>query len=175
MASAHPTIYDIYTNADPDSISEVALDIYREWLDFAEGLGRIGGRRLVHPTGKYAKSLSMKQEGLEHIAIIADESVAKEALYLETGHEEVDLKQKLQAGKTYAIHRGGGLSWHPASSTGYQHPATGASASHSGQYLVGFARVGDTGWVIPAMPAYEPGWHLAKEAATALGGRLVSR
>lgn len=173
MPGGHPTVYDVYTNADPGEISEVSLAIYLEWLEFAEGLGRIGGKRLVHPTGKYAKSLSMSKEGLNHTAIIADEKVAPEALWLEVGHGPVDLKESLTQGRAYPIHRGGGLSWHPGSAGHYQHPALDMTASAKGQYLVAYARVGNTGWVIPAMEAYEPGFELAKKAAEALGGRVV--
>jgi hypothetical protein len=169
---AHPTTYDVYTNADPEEISEVALDLYKEWLDFAEGLGRIGGRRLVHPTGRYAKSLRLDRGDLQHVAIIADEKVAPEALWLEVGHGSFDLKESLVRGKAYPIHRGGMLSWHPPSASGFQHPALGMEASHRGQFLVAWARVGGTGWIVPAMPAYEPGLHLAREAARRLGGRL---
>lgn len=159
--------YEIWANAPPEQVEAVALDLFREWLAFAEGEASIGGYKLVHPTGFYASSIRVEANPqLRLISFIADEQVAPEALWLEVGHRSVDLKQHLQQGRAYPIHRGA--------------PESGSrsgpgSSLHPGQFLVAWRTIGDTGWVIPAMPAYAPGLHLAQEAARKLGGRMTRR
>jgi len=160
-------VYTILTNADPSELSDIQLEIYHQWVNFATGGMALNHKVIRNPSGRYAKSIRMESHGLNVVGILADETIAPEAGILETGHGEIDLKEHLQAG-TYPIHYGGG------------HAARGVfgAANSRGQFLTGFARIGPNSkpgsFVIPAMPAYQPGLELAKIAAKLAGGGTVS-
>ncbi len=158
-------------------VSQIAVEIFVRWVDFALGNTALGNKRLVYPSGRYAASIQYRQEGAATIAISA---TAPEADIIEYGHRAVDLKTKLTMGKTYKMHR----------PTGYT-PGTrlrriGASpASMKPQMWAelhaseasGFARLGPNSppgsWIIPPMMAYSPAMVLAAQAqreADRLGG-----
>ena len=174
MPATDPIVYDVHTSADPATLNDIGIEIFRLWVEFALGARRLGGKMIAHPTGRYAASLSYRRYGESRVAIIADERIAPEAGILETGHGRVDLKQKLQMGRTYPMHRG----TMGAATPGMSVRAPGgkvsrishrgaagmwATARESG--FAGFATVGTAGWIIPAMPAYAPARILAHLAA----------
>lgn len=168
-------IFDVLTDADPTTISEVALAIFRDWVAFALGQTSLGGRILVHPTGRYASSISMKKfdsrEGFSHVAIIADEGIAPEALFLETGHKAIDLK-KLQAPGPRNLGRAGGAIARVLPTIA-QPRAFKPSLYANARVPTGWRTLSKNSppgsWIIPPMPAYMPGRHLAEMAAKALG------
>ena len=158
-------VYDVWTNADPAQLNDIQLEIFRQWSVFATGGMALNGKILKNPGGRYARSLRMEGAGsLNHVAIIADDRVAPEAHFLESGHDEVDLKKYLKPGKAYPLHYGGGQ----AARGVFGAPRMG------GQFLTGWARMGPNSapdsWIIPAMPAYAPGLTLAQEALKMAGG-----
>jgi hypothetical protein len=158
--------YVIRTDLPPEGVTQIALEIYARWVDFAMGGSAIGGRRLISPTGRYASSIQYKQEAEHVVAIVADENIAPEAAYIEHGHGAVDLKTRLQSGKAYRMNR-----------------STGAAPSMSPKMWGEMRRAGNTGfasfgpnsapdsWVIPAMQAYSPALILAAQMTAMMRGR----
>lgn len=150
------TDYQVYTNLDPQTLTLVGKEIFKKWAQFALGKTPLGGHTLESPTGRYASAISFRQYGASHVAIIADEKKAPEAAILETGHRSVDLKQYLNQGQSYPMHRAT-----PNFSPTLAKMSKKSTAMWAmGQSFTGFARVTDVGWVIPAMPAYSPAKHL---------------
>lgn len=163
--------YTIYTNLDPQMLTEVGLEIYKRWVAFAMGEESINGKSLDHPTGKYAASIHFRQVSKSRVAIFSESpKTVPEADILETGHGAVDLKKKLQAGRVYPMHRGQKGAY---GSAGYGPPvplpgrkSLWAEARSMGRS--GAARVptkitpeNANSWIIPVMPAYSPAKHLA--------------
>lgn len=168
-------VYDVFTDMDPDQLNAVGQEVFLKWIDFALGKEPLGGRRLMHPTGRYASAIEFRASNRARVAIVADENIAPEAGILETGHGAVDLLQKLTPGRTYPMHRGtGGAA--PQIATGRGARRIWASVRAAG--FAGFATVPRTrtpgssntsrtgpAWVIPAMPAYSPALILAQWVA----------
>jgi hypothetical protein len=168
----------VKTDLDPQYVNRIGMAIFSLWMDFALGRKSLGGRRLAHPTGRYAASLQYLQEGEATVAIIADPSIAPEASILEEGHPRVDLKQTLEAGRGYPMHRfrGGGqaisrketlrrsgVGASPPSRIDARRLAGGGPsmwAEIRRQEANGFASFGPNSdpdsWIVPAMPAYAP-------------------
>lgn len=188
MAETVDTTYIVYTDYNPQQLSAATVAIYEMWVKFAMGGEQLGGHFIKHPTGRYASSITRRQYSPTRIAIIANEKVAPEAAILELGHEEIDLKESLQKGKAYPIHRGaksgtssGGYSW---SGRGYGQPQLQPGsrrkslwAKPRAQGRTGFARIpthitaeNQNSWIIPPMPAYSPAGHLV-EILKAANGR----
>jgi hypothetical protein len=181
--------YEVYTDLDPDALTDVAALVYRAWLAFALGQGEIGGRVLKHPSGRYAASMSWRKTGQAAVAIIADESIAPEAQWIEEGKSSADIKAAMLGKGNTKI-----------SKAGYRYrvipmkrdptaPAFDASSiltSQAGEHLpVKTARMwarsyshwdtqhgadrfrtmtdkpGSAPWVVPAMAAYSPAAILA--------------
>lgn len=163
----------IYTDLDPQTLSAVSYTIFQRWVAFAMGKEQIQGFQLKHPTGRYASSISRRTYSPYRIAIMSDEKMAPEGVFLEEGHGEIDLKDKLQRGRTYPMHRGQKGSF---GSAGYGSPILSRSkgdrrkniwAEPRSQGFSGFAKVPETitaenanSWIIPPMPAYSPAAHL---------------
>jgi hypothetical protein len=151
--------YVVRTNLPPDKLSDLSVMVFSAWLKFAMGRDTLGGRMLLHPTGKYASSLRYQANpSANTIAIFADDSVAPEASILETGHKLFDLKTKFQSGRAYPMHRDG-----PGAPSGS--PAIWAERRNGS--FNGLSRVGGSGWILPAMMAYAPAKILADLAAQA--------
>lgn len=148
-------IYDVYTDLPPEQLDKLAVEVFRQWVAFSLGGMSLNGYTVRYPTGRMAASISMEREGPNRIAVFADTSVAPEALWIEAGHQRVDLKQRLMPGR-YPMHRRPGYFgmtprlW-----------AVGRRAS-----FTGFATLSRSseGWIIPPMPAYRPGRTLANMA-----------
>ena len=157
--------WDVVTDLDPTTVSMLATEIFRMWVEFALGKQELGGKVLMYPTGKYAASLQYKKTGVARVAIIADESIAPEAAFLEFGHGAIDLKKHLVPGRSYPMHRGepghyGSAGYGaPTRPTGRKNPKMWATVRRRG--FSGFARVptqitaeNADSWIIPPMPAY---------------------
>ena len=171
MISAHenaPGEWTVDTDLDPETVTAVGLEIFKAWVDFAMGKSDLGGKRIMHPTGRYASAIQFKKTGIARVAIIVNETTAPEAGILETGHKAIDLKQiaALQ-GRSLPMHRGQKGSY---GSAGYGPPALGGGkrgakmwAKSRAQGFTGFARVpthitaeNADSWIIPPMAAYSP-------------------
>jgi hypothetical protein len=83
--------YDVHTNLNPEQLTDVAIETYKMWLNFALGKDSLNGRTLKHPSGRYAAAVSWKRTGVASIAIIADESVP-ETGWIEYGRDGADMK-----------------------------------------------------------------------------------
>lgn len=193
-----PQIDIISTDGNPTYLNQVSLEIFRMWQEFARGTRQLGGKRLMHPTGKYAAALSMRRYGsrvgaraagqiprrvLSHVAIIANEDVAPEAAILETGHRGIDMLQHLEPGQLYPIHR-------EAPDSGFMPQYSMSRSGIRSLYsetrelqMAGYARTPGEGerrgprntsgtgpaWYIPPMPMYQPAHILADLFAAAKG------
>ena len=174
-------VYDIHTNMDEDTLTEVGFAVYKKWIAFAMGLTELGGHRLENPTGRYASSIRLEGRGFNRVAVVADEEIAPEGRWLEEGHGPVDLKQLLVPGRTYPMHRGEAGSygsagygpmrvsqsisavkrniWAAPRAAGFTGFATVPSVTEEGKFT-------SSGWIIPRMPAYSPAQHLKDLIAT---------
>lgn len=158
------TTYTVKTDLDPENLNDLAVYIFEKWIAFANGKDSLGGKRLMHPTGKYASAISMEKRPNNVIAIIADGSVPEVGI-LEKGHGVVDLKTKpgfiraREEGRPLPMHRAGG------------YPGVNVMTAEPGHgNFNGMAFVGETGWILPQMPAYAPGRILAKLARSITKG-----
>lgn len=177
--SAADQIYVVKTNLDPEGVTEVALAMFRKWIDFAMGKAALGGKMLIYPTGRYAASIQYRQEGEATVAIIADAAIAPEAAVLETGHVMVDLKKKLTEGRAYPMHRftssraPGGLRRIGGGPAGFRPQMWAAVRRGEANGFASFGPNSDPdSWIIPAMPAYSPALNLsilAKQMAKEMG------
>lgn len=142
--------YTIVTDLDIAYVSEIALEVFQEWVAFANGDSSLDGHRISHPTGRYAESISLKQNGSASVAIVADPKVDIVAYLMETGHGFVDLKTKkgFQQGRVF----------HSAM---WAYPSKKYGAFGGPEY----ATVGSTGWIVPPMRAYSPAKAFAQLAA----------
>jgi hypothetical protein len=100
-------VYDIYTNLDPQQLSELASETFRVWLRFALGQEEIGGKKLLHPSGRYASAISWRRTGVARVSILADEDAVPEVGAIEYGRPEVDLKSKMLSGGNTHISKDG--------------------------------------------------------------------
>lgn len=158
------SVIDVYTDLEPWALTRVGLEIYRRWVEFAMGessLGNDNPRRLIHPTGRYASSLTFQQMGPTQVAIMVDRTLAPEAAILETGHGVIDLKTKLVRGRAYPMHRGNAQTMRPRFDRSLRAWRANVWGQVRASGAMGFASVGDTGWIIPAMPAYAPAHYYA--------------
>jgi hypothetical protein len=142
--------YVVRTNLPPEYVTAVGLEVFKQWADFAAGTGTANGNRIAHATGRYRSSISFQQTGEATVAVVADASIAPEAIILETGHNVVDLKTKPGFPQGRIFH-----------SAMWAYPSRrfpgGSGPTH--------VTVGATGWVIPAMRAYAPAYAFARLAA----------
>jgi hypothetical protein len=188
-------VYDVYTDLDPDALTEVAMETYRRWLSFALGQDEIGGKILSHPSGRYAASISWKKVGAAQIAIISDETVAPEAKWIEEGKAQADMKAAmLGKGNTRISSSGHRYRTIPirrnavppkfdvgeivTSNAGERLPVRTSRMWSKPRWRVNpdhFATMSDapgsSPWVVPAMPAYSPAAILAALIRQETGGR----
>jgi hypothetical protein len=93
-------IVPIRSTLEPDELSDVLLETYRLWIDFALGKKAIGGKMLRHPSGRYAAAITAKKDNKGRIVgIYIDDAAAgaKEARIIEHGHRAVNLKDYMLA------------------------------------------------------------------------------
>ena len=178
-------VYEIFTDLPPAALTEVAMETYRIWLEFALGKEEIGGKVLTHPSGRYAASMSWKRTGQASVAIIADESIAPEVGWIEEGRPASDMKAKmLGQGKTRTAADGHKYRIIPmrrdatapdfdiddivSSAAGERLPTRAArmwarprSQSNPSRFRTMTDKPGSAAWIVPAMPAYAPAAILA--------------
>lgn len=191
------TTYDIFTDLDPDQLGAVAAETYYTWLQFACGQTDIGGRKLKHPSGRYASALSWRRTGRNRVAIIADEDAVPEVGIIEDGSPAIDLKSKMLTPDKAKRSKAGYLyrtlylrpdQWREAPSIGMD---TIVSA-FGGERLAGRVgkiwaaprpfvdpksrgpftmtnKPGSSPWRIPAMAAYAPAAILAQQLRSQYG------
>jgi hypothetical protein len=152
----------ILSNMVPQEINRLTLEIYAKWLDFALGHSVLNGRRIVSPTGRYAKSLQVRYEDGIAVGVIADSSIAPEAAMIEWGHVSFDMKTRLQRGRAYPMHRTGPPPRVGGGPNGIRSRIWSQIRARTG---TGFASIGPNSspdsWIMPAMPAYSPSATLA--------------
>jgi hypothetical protein len=91
-------VYDVWTNLDPLQLMEVASSTFHEWLKFALGQEALGGKKLAHPSGRYASAIYWKRTGAAKVSIIADEDAIQEVGAIEYGHPSVSMKDHMLGG-----------------------------------------------------------------------------
>ncbi len=167
-----PGDYEVQTDLPAWAVSQISLEIFRMWVNFAQGAETLGGRRIMYPTGRYASSIRSQALGVATVAIAADEDVAPEAAWIESGHKPYDMKKALMRGRGYPMHRMPGAGPGGLARTGYTGPISSRKtmwAAARGSEFNGFASIGPNApadsWIIPAMPAYSPALNLAIVAA----------
>ena len=169
--------FAVRTNVPPEAVNAISLEIFLRWVDFALGRTALNGKRLIYPTGRYAASITFRKENAWTVAIVADENIAPEAVFIEHGHGAVDLKTRLQHGRAYPMHR------HVGSTMGTSLRRIGSGpasfrprmwAEVRARESSGFASIGPNSspdsWIIPPMPAYSPGLILAQQAKQMAAG-----
>jgi hypothetical protein len=171
MSTGH--VFVIKTDLPPELVTEIGVEIFVKWMNFALGKDMLNGKRLFYPSGRYASSLSFRQVDENTVAILADESVAPEALFLEEGHRSFDMKTVAALrGRSIPIHRPVGSAQH-LSMTGLKRVGGGPArpmmwAEVRAGTSSGFASIGPNSpadsWIIPSMPAYSPAGTLAAMA-----------
>ena len=182
-------VYEVMTDLAPEMLTELAAETYRAWLLFALGKEEIGGRTLANPSGRYAASISWKRTGESSIAIIADERMAPEAGWVETGRKAFSMKAKMlrspgtkrsKAGYRYRVIPISNTKLTPSldlsrivsSPNGESVPAKASrmwtrawrASRHTGSanFTTMTDKPGTSAWVVPSMPAYSPAAILAE-------------
>ena len=181
--------YEVHTSLDPKDLTELAFQTYLKWVAFALGVEEVNGKRLDHPTGKYAESISMEKRGNNTIAII---STGKMADIIEGGAPAFSLKDKMLAkdaktakdGSKYRYIPGGMmdgqggrfgmgqntltrsegrsyLKMMTGKGKGPSIPHLYAKAQEKGNVMTMSSKAGASAWNIPAFPAYSPAKHYA--------------
>jgi hypothetical protein len=169
--------YEVQTDLPAWAINQISLEIFRMWVSFAEGGEPLGGRKIAYPTGRYASSIRSQTMGVATVAIMADENIAPEAAWIESGHKPYDMKKALMRGRGYPMHRPPGEGNFGTRRLGYTGPIsrrrTMWAAARSSEFS-GFASIGPNSpadsWIIPEMPAYSPALNLAIAAANIADG-----
>ena len=191
----------ITTDLPPEAVNQVGRYIAAKWVAFALGSESLNNRRIIYPSGRYAAAIKYKNTGFSEFTIAVPENMKTlpEALMLESGHGEIDLKKKLQQGKAYKMHResvdtnrGPGRRTTPegllrtsfnTTLNATQMRRTRSTGKRAMMYIemrkadaTGYASFGPNSkpesWIIPAMPAYSPSKvlaDLAVQAAQRLG------
>lgn len=156
----------ILTDMAPQDINRITLEIFKRWVDFAMGNLSLGGHRIVHPTGRYARAIQVQWEGGIAVGVIADASIAPEVAMIEHGHAAVDLKQRLTHGRAYPMHRTGQM---PRVGGGPNGIRSRVWSQLRTRTMTGYASIGPNSppdsWIIPPMPAYSPSAVLAAMAS----------
>jgi hypothetical protein len=190
-------VYDIYTDLDPDTLGAVAAETYYTWLMFACGQTDIGGKKLKHPSGRYASALSWKKTGRNRVSIIADEDAIPEVGIIEDGSPEIDLKSKMLTPDKSKRSKDGYLyrtlylrpdQWRAAPAIGmdsivstvggdrlaarfgkiWAQPRPHVDPKNRGPFTM-TNRPGASPWRIPAMAPYAPAAILAQQLKAAYG------
>lgn len=100
-------VYDVYTDLDPVELGNLAAETFFVWLKFAMGQATLGGKKLKHPSGRYASAISWKRTGVASVAIIADEDAIPEVGAIEYGHPATSMKDHMLGGGNTHISKDG--------------------------------------------------------------------
>lgn len=91
-------VYDVYTNLDPQQLTEIASETFFVWMQFALGKEALNGHKILHPSGRYASALSWRRTGVARVSIIADEDSIPEVGAIEYGSAAADIKAAMLNG-----------------------------------------------------------------------------
>jgi hypothetical protein len=192
-------VYEIMTDLNPDMLGAVAAQTYYTWLMFAVGQTEIGGKKLKHPSGRYASALSWKKTGASRVSIIADEDAIPEVGMIEDGSPEIDLKSKMLASPKAKRSKAGYLyrtlylrpdQWRESPTIGldsivstlggdrlaarvgkmWARPRPFVDPKSRGPFTM-TNRPGSSPWRIPAMAPYAPAAILAQQLQSTYGRR----
>lgn len=182
-------VYTVYTNLDPLQLSELAAETFFVWLKFALGEQALGGKKLAHPSGRYASAISWKRTGVAQVAIIADEDAIREVGAIEYGHPATSMKDHMLYGGNARLSKEGYMyrviplrpdQWRP---TPTLQPDMVVDTVTGGRLRKGVARMwaqprpwvdpksrfrtmsnkpGSSPWIIPEFKPYAPGQILAE-------------
>jgi len=83
--------YTITTNLPAFLITPIVTETFIRWMRFGMGQSSLGGRRLKHPSGRYAASLKTEQASDNFFTIYSDSPYAD---VLETGRKPYNLTWK---------------------------------------------------------------------------------
>ena len=102
-------VYTVYTDLDPLQLSELAAETFMAWLKFALGQDSLDGKKLKHPSGRYASAISWRKTGIAQVAIIADEDAIPEVGAIEYGRPEISMKDHMLHGGSAKMSKDGHL------------------------------------------------------------------
>jgi hypothetical protein len=187
--------YNVYTNLPPGQLQDVAAVFYFTWLAFAIGKTDIGGKRLKHPSGRYAAALRVEKRGDNLISIIADDDAEPQVGIIEEGHPAFSLKDRMLASPKAKMSKAGYLyrvlylrpdqqGEPPATMLDkvvtendamnipkiWARPRPFVDPNSRGPFTMS-NKPGSSPWRIPAMVAYSPAAILAAEIRRAYGKR----
>ena len=174
--------YEIITTLPKEIINDLMIETLRDWVDFAQGRESLGGKRLKHPTGRYSRSLSLKQNNSTYKIY----SMSGHADVLETGHRAFSLAKYAdnfptnRAGYHFAkLPEEGASSPKPpiarlrnsTQGRGLNVKVINSLAKVKKSYIGRYGKnpqfriieKDSKGWKIPRMLAYSPAWHLAQK------------
>jgi hypothetical protein len=87
--------YVVHVNLPQEEFTELAVDLFRKWAEFALGISDLGGgRKIVPHTLTYYSGLQYKQVSPSLIVL---SNLSKTANVIEKGHPAIDLKIKMLA------------------------------------------------------------------------------
>jgi hypothetical protein len=184
------SVYSVTTNLDQSDLSELAFQTYLQWCAFALGVNSVNGKKLKHPTGKYAEGISMKFNGPGVIALVSTGKISEQ---IEKGAPAFNLKDKMLAkgartskdGSRYryipsGLSEGGkrfGMGQNSLSTSesnnylnsvmngsGMKIEHLNAKAQQKGGVVTMSSKQGSDAWQIPAFPVYAPAKYYAKMA-----------
>jgi hypothetical protein len=181
------SVYTVHTDLDPEQLTQVAIETYAKWLAWSLGKESLLGMTLMHPSGRYSASLSWKRTGASSVAIIADEKIAPEALWIEDGASAHSMKEAmLGKGNTKVDAQGYRYRVIPIRKDGYfpqgtdanpevvQTPTGGGISMATGKiwsrkapaidadhFAIMSDKPGSAEWMVPAMRPYAPAAILA--------------
>ena len=169
---------DVYSDLPQEMLNEVMVETYRKWVMFALGKKTLNGRKLKHPSGRYAESIRVENQPGNVVAVFSDSPIAD---VIEKGHKTFNLRDKmLQSGKAKTTKDGSRYRYIPIASygknsftepqgTAYLTRLLGAGVDgkgikqlwgkmykKEGPIRVMSSKQGPSAWQIPAMVAYSP-------------------
>jgi hypothetical protein len=96
-------VADVVTNMANDEMHDALLETFQKWVNFALGIGRLGGKILRHPSGRMAAALRAESDSDGNVIAIYLDSEAlgsRDSNFLMSGHKGFSLKNRmLRAGK----------------------------------------------------------------------------
>jgi hypothetical protein len=110
-------IKEVVTSMDPEFVSDVLLEVYRKWIEFALGSGELGGKMYKYrskynpgpaPSGAMAAALRAetdKNGNVVALYIDKDSMGSADADLLMSGHRGFSLKDKMLKGGRKGVKR----------------------------------------------------------------------
>jgi len=181
---------------NPQELTELASETFFAWIKWALGQSSLDGKKLAHPSGRYASAITWKKTGVAKVSVIADEDAIPEVGAIEYGHPAVSLRDSMLFGANVRMSKDGYAyryiplrpnQWRPTP-TLQANMAVGSSTG--GRLRAGVARMwaqprpwvdknsnfrtmsnrpGSSPWIIPEFHPYAPGKILADILREAFG------